>query len=158
MKNKENLIILKHDQFIISKVDSKELLIPKIQYFCVDKIFWQNMVKFFSSSTQELRSPNKFFDLREILFNSELQRLARKRNENGDSVLFDLYIEFLKIASKPSKGEERYSKMNYLGLKILNKYLFTSSKRDLEDVKKEALSIRNAPPELRRVKRGCILF
>ncbi|MHA1330253.1 MAG: hypothetical protein ACTSR2_04165, partial [Candidatus Hodarchaeales archaeon] len=74
----------------------------------------------------------------------------------GDTRLFDLYITFLKIASKPSKKEERFTKMISLVLKILDIYLPISTNKELESIKNDLLVIRESPPELKPAKKRCI--
>ncbi|MHA1227243.1 MAG: hypothetical protein ACTSPV_10920, partial [Candidatus Hodarchaeales archaeon] len=129
---------------------------PEKHYILIQRVFWHEIAKFFSTSSHELYSQNKSFDLREVLFNGSLQRIARSKKDNGDTRLFDLYITFLKIASKPSKKEERFTKMISLGLKILDIYLPISTNKELESIKNDLLVIRESPPELKPAKKRCI--
>lgn len=161
----EEFIILVNDKIEVFSHPSQDPLLPDIKYLVIDRSLWQEIVKFMSISKKDRHSGKSRFHMEEILLNNKLQRFARSRNEQGDSRLFDLYTDFLKIASRPGinplgrakREKEGQVQMVKIGLRLLATFLSEASSSDLLEIKSRVHEIRKTPPQF-HPKRGLCMI
>ncbi len=157
---KEERVILKQEEMIVSRLQSKDYLEPKQLYIMIKRQIWRTTVKFLSSSKKE-RYQGGSYNMEEILLNKSLQKIAKERKEQGESMLFDLFTEFLKMASQhvhsDKKKKENQTKMCKIALQILACFLPSASAIELSKVTEEIKNIRSQPPRMPRPGGICML-
>ena len=92
-------------------------------------------------------------NMEELLLNNKLQFYARDHNEQGDSRLFDLFITFLSIASRPgvnpfgrkNREEEGRFQMVKIGLHIIAIFISEAPSSDLKEVRSRIYEMRQDP-------------
>jgi len=153
----DDFIILVNDKMEVFRHPSQDPLLPDTKYIIIFRSLWQDIVKFMSSTKKDRHSGKSRFNMEELLLNNKLQLYARSRKEQGDSRLFDLYTNFLAIASRPGVNplgrEKRERKGQFqmvkIGLHLLVTFLSEASSSDLLEIKSRAHEIHDAPLNFR---------
>jgi hypothetical protein len=164
-QNSEDFTILVNDHMEVLRIPSSEALYPYNSYIIMKRKTWREIVKKLSYSQKERHSGHFRLNLEEILLNNILQKYARKRKEEGNPQLSDLFMNFLRIASRPGVnpfGKARREKksqfqMVKLGLEILSIFLNEASEGDQLEVKQRAHEIRQNPPHFRQTRGLCMV-
>ncbi len=157
---KDERVILKQEDMKVSRLQSTDVVEPKQLYIILERHTWRITSKFLSSSKKELYRGGSY-NMEEILLNKSLQKIAKKRKEQGESVLFDLFTEFLNMASQPvykdTKKKEIRTIMCRIALQILACFLQSASEIELTEVTEEIQNIRSQPPVIPRPGGFCML-
>ena len=150
----EEFTILATDKLVVFRHPSQDLLSPDTKYLVIFRSLWQKIVKFMSSTKKDRQSGNSRFNMEELLTNNKLQLYARSCKEQGGSELFNLFMNYLTIASRPGinplgrekRAKKRQFQMVKIGLHLLATFLSKASSSDLLEIKRRAHEIREAPP------------
>jgi len=149
---KTEFVILTRENMKVSRVEPQNILEPNQFYFVVSRPFWQMAVRILTRSRQE-RYKKSSLNMEEILLNPSLQKIAKAKKDKGERHIFDLYSDFLKIASHtpavPFSLDEKKDKNQYqmckIAIQILCYFLQNSNENERRKVGKDAQSIRSQP-------------
>ena len=153
-------VILRQEDMKVSRLQPKDFVEPKNLYIISPRQVWRTVVKFMSSDKKE-RYRGGSYNMEEILLNKSLQKIVRERKDHGESVLFDLFSEFLKMASQPvyseKKKKENQTIMCKVALQILAYFLTSASAVEISKVTDEIQNIRTRPSMIPRPGGFCML-
>ncbi len=153
----DDFTILVNDKMEVLRHPSQDPLLPDTKYIVIFRSLWQDIVKFMSSTKKDRHTGKSRFNMEELLLNNKLQIYARTLNEQGDSKLFDLYTNFLAIASRPGVnplGREKREKIGQfkmvkIGLHLLATFISVATPSELLEIKTRAHEIRETPSHFR---------
>lgn len=132
----KSYILAENNEYTSKRIKNNQILIKKERYFFMDQILWRESISLLGLKKGK-ETPSEF-DSRLILLNPKAQKLARRKKEDeGNPDLFDLYFEFLKVASRPKKGKKRdlaRFNMCFIALQISNYILTNFTEKEKREV------------------------
>lgn len=162
-QTEEEFVLLTYEDTKVTRFRSNDIMEIDQKYLLVNQKFWRTAVKFLTRGKKE-RYERGSYDIKEILLNQTLQKIAKAKKDRGDSDMFDLYTDFLRLSTPPKspfglqkKKIEKQFQICKIGLQILSLFFRSASAKELKEVAKNAHAIRSSPPHAPRTEGMCLV-